>query len=187
MVARATDNFRRPDGPVTVEHMPGPSVLIVGRGSPDSGWRSSCGRAGLDSSSPSWRRPRDLGGVWRDNTYPGAACDIPSPLTRSPTGPNPTGRCGSRAQRTSTRTCARVAEEHGLPGPAVRRRGDRRRVRRAAGRWPVTTGAGELLERGRSGARRRPARPVRPAGHSRHRRRFAGPAFHSAAWDHAWT
>lgn len=27
-----------------------------------------------------WERAHDIGGVWRDNTYPGAACDVPSPL-----------------------------------------------------------------------------------------------------------
>jgi cation diffusion facilitator CzcD-associated flavoprotein CzcO len=27
-----------------------------------------------------WEREHDLGGVWRDNTYPGAGCDVPSPL-----------------------------------------------------------------------------------------------------------
>lgn len=27
-----------------------------------------------------WERGDDIGGVWRDNTYPGAGCDVPSPL-----------------------------------------------------------------------------------------------------------
>ena len=27
-----------------------------------------------------WERDDELGGVWRDNTYPGAGCDVPSPL-----------------------------------------------------------------------------------------------------------
>lgn len=27
-----------------------------------------------------WERAASIGGVWRDNTYPGAACDVPSPL-----------------------------------------------------------------------------------------------------------
>ncbi len=27
-----------------------------------------------------WERADSLGGVWRDNTYPGAGCDVPSPL-----------------------------------------------------------------------------------------------------------
>lgn len=27
-----------------------------------------------------WERSDELGGVWRDNTYPGAGCDVPSPL-----------------------------------------------------------------------------------------------------------
>ncbi|MFY9915060.1 MAG: NAD(P)/FAD-dependent oxidoreductase, partial [Nocardioidaceae bacterium] len=31
----------------------------------------------------------DLGGTWRDNTYPGCACDIPSPLYCFSFAPNP--------------------------------------------------------------------------------------------------
>ena len=27
-----------------------------------------------------WEKASDLGGCWRDNTYPGAACDVPSHL-----------------------------------------------------------------------------------------------------------
>lgn len=27
-----------------------------------------------------WERSDAMGGVWRDNTYPGAACDVPSPF-----------------------------------------------------------------------------------------------------------
>lgn len=27
-----------------------------------------------------WERADDIGGVWRDNSYPGAGCDVPSPL-----------------------------------------------------------------------------------------------------------
>ena len=33
--------------------------------------------------------PRDVGGVWRDNTYPGVACDIPSHLYSLSYAPNP--------------------------------------------------------------------------------------------------
>ena len=34
----------------------------------------------------------DVGGVWRENTYPGAACDVPSPFYSYSFEPNP--RCG---------------------------------------------------------------------------------------------
>src|SRR5215213_5110773 len=36
-----------------------------------------------------WERGDDLGGVWRDNTYPGAGCDVPSPLYSFSYEPNP--------------------------------------------------------------------------------------------------
>ena len=31
----------------------------------------------------------DVGGVWRENTYPGAACDVPSPFYSFSFEPNP--------------------------------------------------------------------------------------------------
>ena len=34
-------------------------------------------------------RGSDVGGTWRDNTYPGAACDVPSPLYSYSFAPNP--------------------------------------------------------------------------------------------------
>jgi cation diffusion facilitator CzcD-associated flavoprotein CzcO len=36
-----------------------------------------------------WERSDSIGGVWRDNTYPGAACDVPSPLYSFSFEPNP--------------------------------------------------------------------------------------------------
>lgn len=36
-----------------------------------------------------WERADSLGGVWRDNTYPGAACDVPSLLYSFSYEPNP--------------------------------------------------------------------------------------------------
>src|SRR5215210_7128647 len=34
-------------------------------------------------------RGSDVGGTWRDNTYPGAACDVPSQLYSYSFAPNP--------------------------------------------------------------------------------------------------
>src|SRR4051795_8792979 len=34
-------------------------------------------------------RGPDVGGTWRDNTYPGAACDVPAPLYSFSLAPNP--------------------------------------------------------------------------------------------------
>ena len=46
--------------------------------SPGSARRSSCRRPARPTSW-SIERGGDVGGTWRDNTYPGAACDVPSP------------------------------------------------------------------------------------------------------------
>ena len=47
-----------------------------------------------------------VGGTWRDNTYPGCACDVPSHLYSFSSAPNPDGRAASpgspRSGRTST-------------------------------------------------------------------------------------
>ncbi|MBF6079717.1 NAD(P)-binding protein, partial [Nocardia beijingensis] len=56
-----------------------PSILIIGAGFGGLGMALELRRAGLDNFTI-LERATDLGGVWRENTYPGAACDVPSPL-----------------------------------------------------------------------------------------------------------
>jgi cation diffusion facilitator CzcD-associated flavoprotein CzcO len=56
-----------------------PGIVIVGAGSGGIGMGIALKKAGyhdfviLDKDD-------DLGGTWRDNQYPGCACDVPSPL-----------------------------------------------------------------------------------------------------------
>ena len=54
-----------------------PTIAIVGGGFAGIGLAIALKRAGIDSFTIYERGP-DVGGVWRDNTYPGCACDIPS-------------------------------------------------------------------------------------------------------------
>lgn len=56
-----------------------PSITIVGAGFGGLGMALELLRSGIDDFTI-LERADDLGGVWRDNTYPGAACDVPSPL-----------------------------------------------------------------------------------------------------------
>jgi cation diffusion facilitator CzcD-associated flavoprotein CzcO len=65
-----------------------PSVAVIGAGFGGIGLACVLRRAGFDDVTV-LERAADLGGVWRDNTYPGAACDVPSSLYSFSFAPNP--------------------------------------------------------------------------------------------------
>ena len=52
-------------------------IAIIGAGFGGIGLAVQLKRAGFDNFTI-FERADDVGGVWRDNTYPGAACDVPS-------------------------------------------------------------------------------------------------------------
>jgi cation diffusion facilitator CzcD-associated flavoprotein CzcO len=56
-----------------------PSIAIIGTGFAGIGLAISLKQRGINSFNL-YERAAAVGGVWRDNTYPGAACDIPSHL-----------------------------------------------------------------------------------------------------------
>lgn len=132
-------------------------------------------------------RGDDVGGTWRDNTYPGVACDVPAPLYAYTFRPQPawTHRYARGAQvQEYLRSSAR---EEGL-APHLRLRTD---VLDAtwdddAGRWRVTaaTPDGELRVTVRVlvtavGRLAEPRRPGVPGLEG-----FEGPVVHTARWDH---
>ena len=139
--------------------------------------RGDAARAPATRTSRLRARER-VGGVWHHNTYPGAACDIPSHLYEFSFAPNPRLVAPLRA----------AGRDPGLPGG---RRGERRRTDPDRTDVPPpasTTGAGCS----------RPARDAR-GRRADHRLRaaldaeraaaagagdFAGPAFHTARWRH---
>ena len=53
-------------------------VLIIGSGFGGLGLGIRLARAGIDFTI--LEKAPSLGGTWRENTYPGAACDVPSVL-----------------------------------------------------------------------------------------------------------
>src|SRR5512141_2324432 len=63
-------------------------VLIVGSGFAGRGAAIRRDRAGLHDFLVI-ERGTEVGGTWRDNTYPGAACDVPSHLYSYSFAPNP--------------------------------------------------------------------------------------------------
>ena len=128
-------------------------------------------------------REQEVGGVWRDNTYPGCACDIPSHLYSLSFAPNPHWTHAFSGQPEIRDYLRRVAREHGLL-PHIRFGCSLLEAAwdDAAQRWRIETSAGPLTA-GRAHRRQRPhRRPVGPgpAGPGR----FTGEVFHSARWNH---
>jgi len=126
----------------------------------------------------------DVGGVWRENTYPGAACDVPSPFYSFSFAPNPRWPHRFSRQPAILGYLRKVADDYDV----------RRHVRfgvevtaleydDATRRWTISLDAGETLEAdvvvSAVGQLSRPAFPAIPG-----REEFAGPSFHSAEWRH---
>lgn len=67
-----------------------PSIAIIGTGFGGIAAAIESKRAGYDNLLL-LEKVDAIGGVWRDNSYPGAACDVPSPLYSSHTSRTRTG------------------------------------------------------------------------------------------------
>ncbi|MEU2975188.1 FAD-dependent oxidoreductase, partial [Nocardiopsis alba] len=59
------------------EAVPHYRVAVIGTGFAGIGMAVRLRQAGLDDFVV-LERADDIGGTWRDNSYPGAACDVPS-------------------------------------------------------------------------------------------------------------
>ncbi|MCU0258588.1 MAG: NAD(P)-binding protein, partial [Solirubrobacteraceae bacterium] len=70
------------------EAVPHAGLVVVGTGFTGLAMAHALQQAGIDD----WlvlEKSAQVGGVWRDNTYPGIACDIPSHLYSLSFAPNP--------------------------------------------------------------------------------------------------
>ncbi len=63
-------------------------IAIIGAGFAGIGTAIQLKKAGIDSFTI-FERADEVGGTWRDNTYPGAACDVPSHVYSFSFEPNP--------------------------------------------------------------------------------------------------
>jgi len=158
-------------------------VAIVGSGFSGIGTAVALQKAGIDDFVV-LERADSLGGTWRDNSYPGAAVDVPSHLYSFSFAPKKDWSHVYSRQPELREYLEQVATDHGvLPrlfcGTDV-----------VAGRWDddalvwhletsrgsltadvVVSGAGGLVE---------PHLPEVPGIET-----FQGPSFHSARWDHS--
>jgi cation diffusion facilitator CzcD-associated flavoprotein CzcO/acetyl esterase/lipase len=162
---------------------PTPRVLIVGAGFGGVGLGMSLKRAGIDSFTII-EKADGIGGVWRDNTYPGAACDVPSHLYSFSFEPKPDWTWRYSPQPEILRYLESCVTRYGLE-PHLRFGVEVARADfdEAAGVWRVTTTGGEEIEADllvtATGQLSLPAMSRIPGTE-----RFEGPIFHSARWDH---
>ena len=128
-------------------------------------------------------RGDDVGGVWRDNTYPGAACDVPSHLYSFSFAPEGGWSRRFAPQPEIHAYLRRVARDLGvLPHVRLRTEVLAARFDEAAGCWHLdlsdgTTHTADVLITA-CGQLSRPSVPRLPGLDS-----FAGTLFHSAQWD----
>ncbi len=157
------------------------SIAVVGGGFGGVGAAVMLRRAGYEDVTV-FEKGERVGGVWNHNTYPGAACDVPSHLYEFSFAPN----------RWSRRYAPQAEIQAYVEGVA-RRFGVLDRVRTGVevtsatwdegrGRWVLQTSAGkheaELLLTA-CGQLSVPKTPAIPGLES-----FDGPAFHTAEWRH---
>ncbi|MGH3409097.1 MAG: DUF4873 domain-containing protein, partial [Streptosporangiaceae bacterium] len=128
-------------------------------------------------------RAGSVGGTWRDNTYPGCACDVPSHLYSFSFAPNPAWSRSFSPQPEIRRYLEDVTDRYGLRrhirfgAEVTEARWDTR-----AARWRLSTSRGALSADvlvSAAGPLSAPALPdVSGLG------TFPGEVFHSARWNH---
>jgi cation diffusion facilitator CzcD-associated flavoprotein CzcO len=128
-------------------------------------------------------RADDVGGTWRDNTYPGCQCDVPSHLYSFSFAPNADWSRSFGLQSEIRAYLRDTAERFGVI-PHIRFRSELLEARwdAAAQHWHLTTTTGTLtatiLVSGH-GPLSEPKYPTIPGLET-----FEGTTFHSAAWQH---
>jgi cation diffusion facilitator CzcD-associated flavoprotein CzcO len=159
------------------------NVLIIGTGFSGLGMGIRLKQEGIDSFTI-LERGQEVGGTWRDNHYPGCACDVKSHLYSFSFEPNPNWSRMFAPQPEIKAYLKHCADKYGLL-PHIRFGTDvvEARFDEAAALWRVTTRDGRrysarVLVSG-MGALSNPAYPSIKGLEN-----FEGEKFHSANWNH---
>lgn len=126
-----------------------------------------------------------VGGTWRDNTYPGCACDVPSHLYSFSFAPNPEWPRNFSGQEHIRAYLERVTDVFGLRSH-IRFDSEVRAMRWDAERllWEIDAGGGALTADvvvSATGPLADPKVPDVPGLSG-----FPGKVFHSSRWDHSY-
>jgi cation diffusion facilitator CzcD-associated flavoprotein CzcO len=158
-------------------------VIVIGAGFGGLGAARALRQQGITDITV-LERADSVGGVWRDNTYPGAACDVPSPLYSWSWAVNPAwGRRYSGQPEILGYLRAAAAREGLLDLVETGVEVTGLRWDDEAEVWHVATATGATYDAevvvSAVGQLSTPVVPDLPGAAS-----FAGPAFHSARWRH---
>jgi cation diffusion facilitator CzcD-associated flavoprotein CzcO len=156
------------------------SIAVVGGGFGGVGAAVMLRQAGYEDVTV-FERGERVGGVWNDNTYPGASCDVPSHLYEFSFAPNPRWSRRYAPQREIQEYVEAVARRFGV-ADRIRTGTDVTRATWDEERWAVETSGGRhvadvLLTA--CGQLSTPSVPAIPGLDT-----FAGPSFHTARWRH---
>jgi|HubBroStandDraft_4_1064222.scaffolds.fasta_scaffold19060_3 cation diffusion facilitator CzcD-associated flavoprotein CzcO len=128
-------------------------------------------------------RADDVGGTWRDNTYPGCACDVPSHLYSFSFAPNPEWSRRFSPQPEILEYLKAVAARYGvLPHVRLGHSVVDAAWDEGQRRWRLQTSKGTFTADVLVGAAGGLSTPSIPA--LKGLDRFQGKVFHSATWDH---
>ncbi len=158
-------------------------IAIIGAGFAGIGTAIQLKKAGIDSFTI-FERAGEIGGTWRDNTYPGAACDVPSHVYSFSFEPKPDwSRTFAESWEIQEYLLGVVEKwklrEHMLLDTEI----VEARFDEEEGAWTLTTGSGDTF-RARvvvagAGGLVDPSFPDIKGIES-----FAGEMIHTARWDH---
>jgi cation diffusion facilitator CzcD-associated flavoprotein CzcO len=160
-----------------------PTVAVLGAGAGGIAMGVALNRAGYDFVI--YEKSEGVGGTWRDNTYPGAACDVPSHLYSFSFAPNPNWSRTFATQPEILAYLEECAERFGVL-PRVRTNTPITAAEwdEADQRWMLTAASGDrftadVLVSG-LGMLNVPVVPDIPGLST-----FQGRVFHSSRWDHS--
>ncbi|MDQ1385857.1 MAG: cyclohexanone monooxygenase [Actinomycetota bacterium] len=160
-----------------------PTVAIIGAGAGGLAMGIRLKRAGYDFTI--YEKSDGVGGTWRANTYPGAACDVPSHLYSFSFELNPWWSRTYASQPEILAYLERCTDQYGLR-PHLRTGVDISEARwnDADRQWRLLTSAGEEISAdvvvSGLGMLNIPVVPAIPGAD-----RFRGRMFHSSRWDHS--
>ncbi|MBM9589398.1 NAD(P)/FAD-dependent oxidoreductase [Leptospira sp. 201903075] len=167
---------------MTTSVLRNPSVVVIGAGMTGILLAIELEKAGITDVTI-LEKKEDLGGTWRENTYPGVACDIPAHMYTYSFEPNPEWSNRFAHGDEIQAYFKRVSDTYNVT-PKIHFKEAVTDASYHNGKWTTKTNQGKTYVSdfliSATGILHHPARPNIPGLDS-----FQGKCFHTAEWDHS--